>query len=534
MRGHRNLNVSYRVVNVRSPLVILGSLLLLVLLVGAIAVVGLWPAGEPDVELREAPARVAAPPKGAAQPAPHPVTPPPLTTGALGLAVVDDKGQPVAGAIVELVGAARMPSQETDIRGEVRFRAVPAGAWKVRVQATRFSMLEDGPVEVKPGKNAEFEATLQPLQILIGRVVDPDGNGKDGAQVEIWPEGNPGAITTARTRAGGTFLLRGLEAGSYLIRGTHPHFEASVAIRAPAGVREKIEVQLRQGGEILGRVETPDGATLERFHVTVERFVPEVGIEGLESKHYRPRPGAHGDFLLTNLAPGSYDLRVDPPGYGPGTVSGVRVSGGTRTDNVVIRLSAGGTIAGSVVDSATGKGIPGAEVRISDSTVWGRNLPRERVRADEEGEFVLSGITPGRRGLRVRASGYVTTIRTVEEVREGSESHIDVFLDPSQGERAKVQFFGIGAVLKTNPDGTVAIRQVVEGGPGSRFGLKAGDVIVQVNGRDASSLGLGRVVEAIRGEEDTSVTLLVERRGESAPFEVSVDRGQVQFDARPH
>jgi protocatechuate 3,4-dioxygenase beta subunit len=521
-------------VNVRSPVVILGVLVAVALLCAGAVIFFLWPSSPPVLEAAHSPAMppvsapVAAPVRSQAEPAAP-------TTGSLALAVVDLDGDPVPGALVELLGRSAVSALRTDGGGVVVFRAVPPGAWKIRIQANRFSMLTEGPVEVLAGEQGEFEARLEPLRALLGQVLDPDGNGVDGAQVELWPEGAPGAITTARTRNAGQFLVTGLEAGSYMVRATHPQFAASTTQRAIAGAREKLRVELGESGEILGTVVTPDGETLSSYRVTIERFVPEVGIDGLEARNYRPRKAAHGLFLLTNLAPGRYDLRVDPPGYGPGSVQDVRVRSGQRTDGVTIEVSAGATVRGSVHDQDSGEPIAGAEVRVSDSAVWGRNLPRERVRTDEDGEFLLEGLSPGRRAVRVRARGYVTSIETVEGLRDGQTTNLDVVLEanPTDGP-PQVQFFGIGAVLKTNPDGTVAVKELMKGGPGSRFGLKAGDTILAVDGRDAGTMGVGRVVEAIRGEEGSAVVILVQRRGDPTPIEVSVDRGQVRYDARPH
>ena len=525
--------VTYPVVNVRSPPVILAVLIALCAVLG-VCVWLLWPAAALDTAPAKAPSPVAPATAAPAPPAPAPAARRP-TTGGVVLAVVDLERRPVPDALVELLGSGRIEPVRTGSDGTAEFARVPAGPWKLRVQASRFSMLTEGPISVVAGETAEFEATLEPLRALLGQVSNPDGVGVDGAQVEFWPEGAPGVITTAQTRNGGQFLVTGLEAGPYLLRATHPHFAASVAQRAIAGAPEKIHVELGASGEILGKVLTPAGQVLQSFYVTIERFVPEVGIDGLEARHYRPRKGGHGLFLLTNLAPGRYDLRVDPPGFGPGAVADVRVFSGQRTEGVTIELSGGASLRGSVHDQASGEPIAGAEVRVSDAAVWGRNLPREAVRTDTDGEFLLEGLTPGRRGVRVRARGYVTSIVTVDGLQEGRETSMDVELEPQAAEGPpKVKFFGIGAVLKTEPDGSVAVREVVEGGPGAEFGLRAGDTILQVDGREASGLGLGRVVEAIRGEEDTTVLLLVRRRGESVPFEVSIERGQVKFDASPH
>ncbi|MEL6181758.1 MAG: PDZ domain-containing protein, partial [Myxococcota bacterium] len=66
----------------------------------------------------------------------------------------------------------------------------------------------------------------------------------------------------------------------------------------------------------------------------------------------------------------------------------------------------------------------------------------------------------------------------------------------------------------------------------SQFGLKAGDTILRVDGEDVTSLGLGKTVELIRGEEGAAVTLEIQREGEPYPFEVGIDRGRVVFEEK--
>ena len=149
------------------------------------------------------------------------------------------------------------------------------------------------------------------------------------------------------------------------------------------------------------------------------------------------------------------------------------------------------------------------------------------------GNFAFQGVAEGRRSLRVRKEGYTSRIRAGLELGRGDVRDLEIALVPrAEGEEGQVEFFGIGAVLQTTPEGHVRIQSTLEGGPGSQFGLKANDTILRVDGEDVSSLGLGRTVELIRGEEGTAVTLEVQREGEPYPFEVGIDRGRVVFEEK--
>ena len=93
------------------------------------------------------------------------------------------------------------------------------------------------------------------------------------------------------------------------------------------------------------------------------------------------------------------------------------------------------------------------------------------------------------------------------------------------------EFFGIGATLSAaNPDGTGArIEGVMKGLPAQRAGLRAGDVILEVDGEDVTKLTLLDIVAKIRGREGTKVTLKVRREGVPAPLVFELVRERVEI-----
>ncbi len=75
-------------------------------------------------------------------------------------------------------------------------------------------------------------------------------------------------------------------------------------------------------------------------------------------------------------------------------------------------------------------------------------------------------------------------------------------------------FTGIGAALKTikkNGKNIFVIQQPLEGGPAFKAGLKANDVILEVDGMAVDGLELSKVVEKIKGPKGTTVKLKIER-----------------------
>ncbi len=88
------------------------------------------------------------------------------------------------------------------------------------------------------------------------------------------------------------------------------------------------------------------------------------------------------------------------------------------------------------------------------------------------------------------------------------------------------QFVGIGVTILRHRDG-VYIQSAVEGTPAARAGLRYGDRIVEVDGKDARAWSSAEVSKNVRGTLGTPVTLKVERAGANMPLYVKIVRGSV-------
>ena len=87
------------------------------------------------------------------------------------------------------------------------------------------------------------------------------------------------------------------------------------------------------------------------------------------------------------------------------------------------------------------------------------------------------------------------------------------FLSPEQAQQHNNSmdghFFGIGARLGVNDSGEPIIVKPFLGSPAERAGIQAGDRLIRVDGQEVVDLNVGEIVEQIRGEEGTVVTLTV-------------------------
>lgn len=115
----------------------------------------------------------------------------------------------------------------------------------------------------------------------------------------------------------------------------------------------------------------------------------------------------------------------------------------------------------------------------------------------------------------------------------GDEGHTR-FLTPEEVAQQQTnisgKFFGIGAHVGVE-NGLPVIVAPFDGSPADKAGVKAGDIIIEVNGEDVTTLPLNEVVERIRGEEGTEVTIAVFRPDANESFEFKIVRAEINIPA---
>jgi carboxyl-terminal processing protease len=93
-------------------------------------------------------------------------------------------------------------------------------------------------------------------------------------------------------------------------------------------------------------------------------------------------------------------------------------------------------------------------------------------------------------------------------------------------EQQEGTFYGVG-ILVSRRNGRITVISPVEGTPAHRAGLRAGDVIVAVDGESTETLTLDEAVDRIKGPKGTPVTLEVARQGLSEPLPVTIVRDEI-------
>lgn len=104
------------------------------------------------------------------------------------------------------------------------------------------------------------------------------------------------------------------------------------------------------------------------------------------------------------------------------------------------------------------------------------------------------------------------------------------FFDPVQAKRFQQDlsgsFEGIGVEVGIRKEQLTVVAPL-EGTPGQKAGLKAGDIIVQIGGKDTSGMAVDEAVNLIRGPKDTTVKLNIFRTDWSKPKDIVITRGTI-------
>lgn len=91
------------------------------------------------------------------------------------------------------------------------------------------------------------------------------------------------------------------------------------------------------------------------------------------------------------------------------------------------------------------------------------------------------------------------------------------------------QSVGIGITIKLLDDGYIQVQEVSENTPAEKSGIKVGDIIKSIDGKDVAETGYTESISLIKdGDDNTSVTLSVLR--DSQTLDISVSRTIMEVD----
>lgn len=231
----------------------------------------------------------------------------PARDGVFEALVVDEKGEPLADALVSLVVGDELRGGTSGPDGTIRFGGVPSGAREVLVVAAGRDPLRAKLDDTQAQQRLQLGATA-PVNRFAGRergalgvrVGSPDGASCEGCEVQLLPERDPHELdaplpAAALVDAQGAAAFAGLRPGSYLahvrppwaVGADWPDLAAPVRVEVDGGARSldivlaarKVELQVLDAG---GRPVA--GAVVQPRALDADRRIAPAGSSGADGK----------------------------------------------------------------------------------------------------------------------------------------------------------------------------------------------------------------------------------------------------------
>ena len=144
----------------------------------------------------------------------------------------------------------------------------------------------------------------------------------------------------------------------------------------------------------------------------------------------------------------------------------------------------------------------------------------------EVDQFYVDEVRPGEL-LKVGIDGMLKTIDPYTNFYPESE------IEDYRMKHVSTEYGGIGASSFRYGD-SIVIYDVYEGYPAQLADVRAGDLLVSVNGRAIKGLSPSEIDDMIKGQSGTVVKVGLSRYGESALIEKSITRGEIKVKNVPY
>jgi carboxyl-terminal processing protease len=127
--------------------------------------------------------------------------------------------------------------------------------------------------------------------------------------------------------------------------------------------------------------------------------------------------------------------------------------------------------------------------------------------------------------------------KLVKNSIEGMLENLDpytVFIDESQLDdydfMTTGKYGGIGAIVR-KANNSIVVVEPYEGSPAQKAGLRAGDIVYQVNGKDINGTEMDDISELLKGDPQTKIELTIERYKVPKRFKLKIIREKIAISS---
>ncbi len=458
-------------------------------------------------------------------------------------------GEGVEDAELTFASSGGAVSARTKAGGRFRFVPHTPGTWQLAVVTAR-GYLPFGPdwgqspirITAVPGQRiSDIVLALTPEVELRGRVEGPDGQPVAGAQVRVLTgRGGESVLFPTSDRyesdARGEFRFHAPEGAT--VEARHPaHASARAEVTPPVALARRLVLKLGKregtavatGQGLAGRVVDDSGAAVPGALVSVETAASAWPRQYGDPLGYETVTDAEGRFAVEGLESGAYDVTARLMGLAPGEHRDV-ASG--RKD-LVLKLSQGARLTGTVRDAATGKPVPSFTLGVHTKRGPIQQVPfAQHSFIDAQGRYELAGMPPGSYAVQAAAHGYAPSEANVG-VTEGASGAVTADFSLSRGakmtgrvvedgsgkplERARISVEGLGtsAPLSVRYDALTDAR-----GDFTLEGLPPGEVSLFVSADKHHSRLLSGITVSPEGTPPRTIELRKTEEGEEPQVEL--------------
>lgn len=309
-------------------------------------------------------------------------------------------GRPAARAAVSALPLAQERGSErieTVTGADGRYRVGPLGKGKVALHAMSEVVAASGNTVLKATQVIELENgeqrsgvdfVLPETHRIQGVVVDPNGDPVLGAIVDVAKslrDPRQGSFTDGE----GRFAVEDLPKDVFTVSAWHPDFPVARADRVP--VDTDVRLQFRRASAISGTAIDGSGARVADYAVGLRARSSSVVDDLLQRSPFGPLQAraVDGAFQLANVPAGTYELLLITSDGRAGRIDELHLEEGQQLSVGAVRLAAGASIRGTVVEAGTATPISSAWVGVL-------GLPEPRaVGTEGSGKFELQGLPGG-------------------------------------------------------------------------------------------------------------------------------------------